>query len=240
MHRCGRMPPARHYSDLTIWKLADQLRVQVFALTARPKFARDLKAQGQADDAINSVCRNIAEGFACESHAEFARFLEFSRRSLNEVQDAMRGAQLKGYIGATDLEEIRKLSVRLYPALSRFIAYLRVIPTRPLAVAPAIAPTSARAIAATHASPIAPTNVRTIAPTTECPIAPTTVRRIAPTTERPIAPTSVRTIAPTSKVLSHRLAKPRSPPISQSATLRVDSASPRAARGASTRRARCQ
>ena len=125
------MPPARHYSDLTIWKLADQLRVQVFALTARPKFARDLKAQGQADDAINSVCRNIAEGFACESHAEFARFLEFSRRSLNEVQDAMRGAQLKGYIGATDLEEIRKLSVRLYPALSRFIAYLRRNPDSP-------------------------------------------------------------------------------------------------------------
>jgi four helix bundle protein len=125
------MPPARHYSDLTVWKLADQLRVKVFALTSTPKFARDLKAQGQADDAINSVCRNIAEGFACESHAEFARFLEFSRRSLNEVQDAMRGAQLKGYVSATDLDDIRKLSVRLYPALSRFITYLRRTPQPP-------------------------------------------------------------------------------------------------------------
>ena len=125
------MAPVRHYSDLTVWKLADELRVEVFRLTARPRFAHDLKGRGQADDAINSVCRNIAEGFACESHAEFARFLSFSRRSLNEVQDAMRGAYLKGYISSTDLEAIRRLAVRLYPALSRFMAYLRRTPDPP-------------------------------------------------------------------------------------------------------------
>jgi len=119
---------ARHFSQLRVWKLADELRAEVFTLTARPKFARDFKAQGQADDAINSVCRNIAEGFGCGTHAEFANYLVFSRRSLNEVQDALRGARMKGYVGVDDLQRVLNLARRLHPALSRFIAYLRRTP----------------------------------------------------------------------------------------------------------------
>ena len=51
--------------------------------------------KSQIEGAVNSVCRNIAEGFGCGTHAEFARFLGISRRSLNELQDALRGALLK-------------------------------------------------------------------------------------------------------------------------------------------------
>jgi four helix bundle protein len=121
------MPPARRYSDLRVWKLADDLRRRIFSLTNRPRFARDLKAQSQLDDAINSVCRNIAEGFPC-GHTEFARFLEISRRSLNEVCDALHAASLKGYISAEELSELLRLADQLAPALARFIAYLRRTP----------------------------------------------------------------------------------------------------------------
>ena len=76
--------------------IADALRIETFRLTRRPPFARDFKHQAQTEDAIDSVCRNIAEGFGCGSHAEFARFLEISRRSLNELLDCLRSAQLKG------------------------------------------------------------------------------------------------------------------------------------------------
>ena len=122
------MAGARHYWELVVWKRGDQLRTEVFKLTARPKFARDLKAQGQADDAVNSVCRNIAEGFACDTHGEFARFLTFSQRSLNEVRDAIRGAMQKGYITSADHAAIEHLAIRLRPPLARFIAYLRRTP----------------------------------------------------------------------------------------------------------------
>ena len=81
------MPPVTHYSQLIVWKLAEEIRVKVFELTDKPMFAADLKAKRQVEDAANSVCRNIAEGFGCETHIEFARFLEIARRSLNEVQD---------------------------------------------------------------------------------------------------------------------------------------------------------
>ena len=118
------MSGARHFSELIVWKLGDEIRIETFKLTTKPGFAGDLRARSQAEDAANSVCRNIAEGFGCESHKEFARFLVISRRSLNELQDILRGALLKKYVNADDLATIRALSARFYPAMSRLLAYL--------------------------------------------------------------------------------------------------------------------
>ena len=122
------MRGARHVSELTVWKLADELRIETLKLTSRPAFARNLKAQTQAEDAVNSICRNIAEGFGCETHGQFAWFLRISRRSLNELQDAFRGAEQKGYVTSNDRAPVRSLTRRLYPALNRFIAYLDSTP----------------------------------------------------------------------------------------------------------------
>jgi four helix bundle protein len=122
------MRGARHYSELTVWQLADELRVETLKLTKRPPFAQNFKAQAQAEDAVNSICRNTAEGFGCETHGQFAWFLRIARRSLNELQDACRGAEQKGYVTSSDLAPIRMLTRRLYPALNRFIAYLDSTP----------------------------------------------------------------------------------------------------------------
>ena len=122
------MPPVRHFSQLIVWRLAEEIRIKVFELTAKPSFAADFKAKSQGEDAANSVCRNISEGFGCETHAEFARFLEISRRSLNEVHDVLHGAQLKDYVTVAELAPIRSLSNRIYPAFSRLLAYLRSTP----------------------------------------------------------------------------------------------------------------
>ncbi len=119
---------ARHYTDLIVWQLADETRIAVFKLTRREPFNRDFKLQGQTEDAIDSVCRNIAEGFGCRSHVEFARFLEFSRRSLNEAMDCLRSAQLKGHVTEAELTPLHKLSKRLYPALGGLMTYLRRTP----------------------------------------------------------------------------------------------------------------
>src|SRR3970282_664521 len=101
------MAGARHFERLIIWQLADALRVEVLRLTARRGFPRDFKLRSQGEDAANSVCRNISEGFGCETHREFARFLRISRRSLNEVQDAFKGALEKGHVTPADLAPAR-------------------------------------------------------------------------------------------------------------------------------------
>lgn len=118
------VPIARHFTELIIWQLGDQIRQQVFAVTQTRQFAADLKLRSQLDDAADSVCRNIAEGFACKSDKEFARFVRIGRRSLNEVQDCFRSALLKRYVTNSDLAPARKLMRRLYPALSSFLRKL--------------------------------------------------------------------------------------------------------------------
>jgi hypothetical protein len=45
------MPGARHFTELIVWQLADQHRVQVFALTKRTPLYADLKLRSQIDDA---------------------------------------------------------------------------------------------------------------------------------------------------------------------------------------------
>jgi four helix bundle protein len=119
------MAGARHYKELIAWQLADQIRVETSKLTRRDPFGRDFKHQRQTEDAIDSVCRNIAEGFGCESHAEFARFLEIARRSLNELLDCLRSAELKGYVSSAELVPIHDLARREFPAVGNLMAYLR-------------------------------------------------------------------------------------------------------------------
>ena len=91
--------------------------------------AHDFKRRAQIEDASDSICRNIAEGFGCRSHAEFARYLEIARRSLNELVDALRSARQKGYISIDEFNTFGKTINRLFPAINKLIAYLRNRPT---------------------------------------------------------------------------------------------------------------
>ena len=121
---------AKHVSELVVWQLADGMRRHVFSWTERAPFAKDFKAKGQIDDAVNSVCRNVSEGFG-GTHKEFANYLRIARRSLNEVLDCTRAAQMKRYINASQASEVYRLARRLVPALKEFIAYLERTPDPP-------------------------------------------------------------------------------------------------------------
>jgi four helix bundle protein len=87
-----------------------------------------LRHRSQAEDAIDSVCRNIAEGFACASHGEFDRYMAIARRSLNEMGDSLRSAGLRDMCRPKEASEIHAITRRLYPALVNFIAYLQRTP----------------------------------------------------------------------------------------------------------------
>ena len=114
---------ARHFRELIVWQLSEKLRVEVLRFTARPCFQRDFKLRAQLEDAIDSVCRNVAEGFG-GTNPQFAWFLRVSRRSLNEVQDELHSARLKGYVTNADLIPARKLMRRIYPAMASLLKHL--------------------------------------------------------------------------------------------------------------------
>ncbi len=113
------------YTDLVVWQLANELRVHVIAFTARAPFSHDRKRREQIEDAIDSVCRNIAEGFGCGSDPGFAHYLEIARGSLFETTDAIRSARLRGHVSTEEANKCFALANRMKPALDRFIAYLR-------------------------------------------------------------------------------------------------------------------
>lgn len=71
------MAGAKHFSQLTVWQLADALRLEVLELTRAHSYASGWKYRSQVEDAIDSVCRNIAEGFGADTHAQFAWFLRY-------------------------------------------------------------------------------------------------------------------------------------------------------------------
>ncbi len=80
------------FEDLIAWQEARTLVKMIYKITTDGNFARDFGMRDQVQRAAVSVMANIAEGFDCESTAEFARFLGFARRSAVEVQALLYAA----------------------------------------------------------------------------------------------------------------------------------------------------
>ncbi len=77
------------FEDLIAWQEARALVKSVYKITSDGTFAKDFGMRDQIQRAAVSVMTNIAEGFNCESTAEFARFLGIARRSAVEVQSLL-------------------------------------------------------------------------------------------------------------------------------------------------------
>ncbi len=80
------------FEDLIAWQEARALVKSVYKITSDGTFAKDFGMRDQIQRAAVSVMTNIAEGFDCESTAEFARFLGIARRSAVEVQSLLYAA----------------------------------------------------------------------------------------------------------------------------------------------------
>jgi len=92
------MPLIKRFEDIQAWQEARKLTKDIYRLTRSGAFARDRGLKDQIQRAAVSAMTNIAEGFDCESKAEFARFLGFARRSAVEVQSLLYVALDAGYI----------------------------------------------------------------------------------------------------------------------------------------------
>ena len=86
------------FEDIRGWQEARILTKMIYTLTNEGLLAKDFGLRDQLQRAAVSTMANIAEGFDCESHAEFARFLGFARRSAVEVQSLLYAALDAGYI----------------------------------------------------------------------------------------------------------------------------------------------
>lgn len=100
------MPTITKFEDLIAWQEARKLVKMIYKLTSISALAKDFGMRDQIQRASVSAMTNIAEGFDCESTAEFARFLGFARRSAVEVQSLL--------YAALDVEHIKEETFRVY------------------------------------------------------------------------------------------------------------------------------
>ena len=93
------------FDDIEGWQEARKLVQMVYKLTTAGALAKDFGLRDQIQRASVSAMTNIAEGFDCESKAEFARFLGFARRSAVEVQSLLYTAFDLTYITEPQFKE---------------------------------------------------------------------------------------------------------------------------------------
>lgn len=94
----------KRFEDIQAWQEARELVKMIYILTSREPFSKDFGMRDQIRRAAVSAMTNIAEGFDCDSNAEFARFLGFARRSAVEVQSLLYAALDVDYISQTEFD----------------------------------------------------------------------------------------------------------------------------------------
>jgi four helix bundle protein len=99
------VPLIHRFEDIQGWQEARKLVRMIYALANSGTFAKDFGLRDQVQRAAVSTMANIAEGFDCESKAEFARFLGIARRSAVEVQSLLYAALDTDYINQTAFQE---------------------------------------------------------------------------------------------------------------------------------------
>ena len=106
------MATITRFEDLIAWQEARKLVKMTYSMTSAGALAKDFGMRDQIQRASVSAMTNIAEGFDCESTAEFARFLGFARRSAVEVQSLLYAAldveHIKEEIFKTHYEQAKK------------------------------------------------------------------------------------------------------------------------------------
>jgi four helix bundle protein len=100
------------FEDLDAWQVADELRQEVYALTATGPASQDFKFCNQIRDAASSATRNISEGFGRFHPKDFAHFMDFSIGSVMEIQDCLRDGVLRQHFTDDMVRKAQSLTVR--------------------------------------------------------------------------------------------------------------------------------
>jgi four helix bundle protein len=112
----------RDFRDLLAWRLAYELKCEVFAFTAVGPPSKDFKYRDQIRASSASGPSNISEGFGRFRPRDFARFLEFARGSLMETQNHLIDGHDRGYLDAalySRLSNLNRAALKTTTALLR-------------------------------------------------------------------------------------------------------------------------
>lgn len=92
------MAKVKRYEDLVVWQKAYELVLLIYRITQAFPADERFGLTQQMRRAAVSIVSNIAEGFGRRTTADFLRFLDMSRGSVNELDTQVRIAIGLNYI----------------------------------------------------------------------------------------------------------------------------------------------
>lgn len=114
------------FETLQIWQRAADISSPLFKLAEKLDERRYYRFAEQLRAAVLSITNNIAEGSGSNSHADFANFLNISRRSIFEVANMLIIFAREGYLLKA---EISPLLLELVEQSKMLHAFRRTLKT---------------------------------------------------------------------------------------------------------------
>jgi four helix bundle protein len=112
------------YQDLVAWQLARELRREVYALVDRSPAKDDRRFCDQIRNSAASAASNLAEGFGCYRHPDFARYSRVARSSLIETHNHLGDGVDRGFWPPHEAVRLQDLADRATGGTTRLIRYL--------------------------------------------------------------------------------------------------------------------
>ena len=115
----------RNPEELDVWKLCNEVSLRVRVVVDRAPFRRHEKLRQQMEEAAESPCSHIQEGFARYLPADNARFVRIAAGSLAELIRHLNRALARQLLSPSEHAEIHRLTKRALGAAIGYIAYLQ-------------------------------------------------------------------------------------------------------------------
>jgi four helix bundle protein len=119
------MAGARSHEELITWRLAHELKLEIYALLSQGPIKRHTRLCDQLERSAANAPRNIAEGFGRYLPNDFIRYLRIANGEFKETFDSLQDAYDRGCISAEELLRLQRLCKRASKAATNFIKYLR-------------------------------------------------------------------------------------------------------------------
>lgn len=112
------------YEDLVAWQLANELKRNVYELVARTTARDDRRFCDQIRASAASATSNLAEGFGCYRHPEFATYARIAKASLLETHCHLGDGVDRRHWSPQDAKPLLEQADRAVGACVRLLAYL--------------------------------------------------------------------------------------------------------------------